>query len=169
MTPRHLLLFAASVAFCATAAHAQGSSSTPATIAATSDQPAKKVWTNDDLSGSNESFEPSTPASPKLKPVKTGQKPPPTNGRDAKWYHDQIAKLESQVPPLDRQIGDLQSALDGKPTGDGQTSQRPRGVKLDDWSSELTQLQAKRVDLLSKIDALRDQARRNGIPDSTLP
>jgi hypothetical protein len=170
MTPRPLLYFAVLTAFGATVALAQDSSSTPATIAVTSDQPAKKVWTNDDLTSSSGSANiSSSPARSNLRPVKTGQQPATAKGRDAKWYHDQIAKLQAQVPPLDSQIADLQAALDGKPTGDGKTSQRPRGVKADDWSVELTQLREKRVDLLSKIDALQDQARRNGIPDGALP
>jgi hypothetical protein len=171
MTPRRLFLFATLMAFSATAAIAQDSSSASGTPASsgTGNNPTKKVWTNDDVAGAHESASAFSPASPNSKPGKGSQSAAGAKGRDAKWYHDQIAKLEAQVPPLDSQIADLQAAIDGKPTGDGKESERPRFVKGGDWATELTQLRSRRVDLLSKIDALQDQARRNGVPDNALP
>ena len=169
MSRRRLLILVALMASGATTAPAQDGSSAPPATPTSSEKPAKRVWTNDDLTGPRESAAVSTPLDPNTKPANTGQKPAAPKNRNAQWYHDQIAKLQAQVPPLDGQIAELQAAIKGKPTGDAKTSQRPRGVKADDWSVELAQLQAKRDDVLSKISALQDEARHNGIPDSALP
>ena len=67
------------------------------------------------------------------------------------------------------QIAQLQSAIDGKPTGDAKSSQRPRGVKADDWSVEMQELQKKRDGILDQISALKDQARHHGVPANALP
>ena len=99
-----------------------------------------------------------------------GAKPAPTaKNNNAKQYQAQIARLEAEIPPIDSQIAELQAALDGKPTGDAKTSQRPRGVKADDWSVEMQQLQAKRDGIEEQINSLRDQARHHGVAPNTLP
>jgi hypothetical protein len=128
--------------------------------------PQKKVWTNDNLGGShsqpnnasasaqqNSNSSSTTPAKPKSK-------------KEAKWYHDQIAKLQAQIPPLDKTIAELQAALDGK------TLNEPLhygGNRIGDWKEQLQQLQTKRQDTLDKIAALEDEARHNGIEPNALP
>jgi len=42
-------------------------------------------------------------------------------------------------------------------------------VKGGDWRLELDQLQKKRDGIAAQIDALIDQARRNGVPPNQLP
>jgi hypothetical protein len=143
-----------------------GSSQSQSTAPAPSTS--KKVWTNDDVADLREGSEVSTFNSPSTRNNRTATKPG-SKGRDAKWYQDQIAKLQKQIPPLDNQIAALQSAIDGKPTGDGKTSARPYGVKLNDWSVELADLQKKRDGLTGQINALEDEARRKGIPENQLP
>lgn len=118
---------------------------------------AKRVWTNDDLSGlhkeaSISSFG-SSPAP--LKPAKTTS---PTPRRSAAWYREQIAKFQAKIPPID-----------GKPTGDAKKSERPYNVRADDWRAELNQLGKQRGDISDKISELRDQARHDGVPVSALP
>lgn len=132
------------------------------------DSPAKKVWTNDDLKGSRDDEGVSNTADQKPAAVASRQKMASPRGHNAKWYSDQIAKLQARIPPLNAQIAELQSGLDGKPTGDGKSSQRPRFVKQDDWSNELRQLQAQRANILDRINVLEDDARHNGIPNSAL-
>jgi hypothetical protein len=145
--------------------------SEPASIAAASPAPAppagKKVWTNEDVGDLRSDSVISTVGSSNPKP---GAKPAPASkNNDAKPYQAQIARLEAQIPPLDSQIAELQDAIDGKPTGDAKTSQRPRGVKADDWSVEKQELEAKRDGIVEQINALRDQARHRGVPANALP
>jgi hypothetical protein len=101
---------------------------------------------------------------------KLGQKPNPSaKSRDGQWYHDQIAKLLSQVESLDKQIAEIQATLAGKPTGDGVQSTRPSGVRFDSWQNELAQLTKKRDNLRYQVAALQDQARHAGVPTNAIP
>jgi hypothetical protein len=128
--------------------------------------PQKKVWTNDEMS----SLDPHAGVSTVGKePSNPSRHVAPTKGHNAKWYQDQIAKLQAKIPPLDSQIAELQAALDGKPTGDAKKSARPRGVKADDWATELADLEKKRDDTLAQISALQDQARHAGVAPNALP
>lgn len=134
-----------------------------------STQPAtKKVWTNDDVTGLRSSSAISTVGASAAKSAKPGVGATAVPG-NAKWYANQITGLQAKLPPLDAQIAELQDAIAGKPTGDGKTSSRPSGVKIDSWSDELSRLQQKRDAVQQQIDALREQARRHGVPNSALP
>jgi hypothetical protein len=142
--------------------------SQPAAEAADAPPPAaKKVWTNDDLSGLHNQPAISTGVSNSVRarPAQSAQNP----RRSAAWYRDQILRLQSKLPPLDEQIAELHAAIDGKPTGDARKSVRPYSVRLDSWAAELDQLNKKRADISDNITELRDEARRNGIPANALP
>lgn len=147
-------------------AAAQDSAANPSTA-----QPApKKVWTNEDMNGLDPHAGVSTVGNAPADSSKPGQKRPVNaKNRDAKWYRDQIAKLQAKLPPLDAQIAELQAAIDGKPTGDAIKSTRPRGVKADSWANELADLQKKRDDTVAQIAALQDEARHQGVAANTLP
>jgi hypothetical protein len=159
-----LLMFAA-----ASAIHAQSApapAQAPASPQSQPQTPQKKVWTNDNLGGSHRRDDDSSataqPASnsDSTAPAKSKSK------RDAKWYHDQIAKLQAQIPPLDKSIAELQAALDGK------TLNEPLhygGNRIGGWKEQLQQLQTKRQDTLDKITALEDEARHNGVATNALP
>ncbi|HXQ26504.1 MAG TPA: hypothetical protein VN822_08880 [Candidatus Acidoferrales bacterium] len=179
MSHRPLVLLAA---FClvtsvAPAARAQSDSapqsaqpSSPATQAASTPPATKKVWTNDDVTGLRSESTISTVGDSNAGPAKPVEKPAAAGkNRDPKWYQDQIAKLRAQIPPLDSQIVELQAAIDGKPTGNGKESARPRGVKADDWSVEMTELQKKRDGIVARISGLEDEARHNGVAANALP
>ncbi len=127
----------------------------------------KKVWTNDDVSDLRGESVISTVGSSNAKPASKSASA--AKNANAKSYQAQIERLEAQIPPLDAQIAELQAAIDGKPTGDGKTSQRPRSVKTDDWSVEMQDLQKKRDDALERVAALKDQARHQGVAPNTLP
>ena len=149
---------------------AQTASQNPATNPAAPQTPQKKVWTNDEMSALDPHAGVSTVGNPNGNSAKPGAKPHATSkSRDAKWYQDQIAKLQAKIPPLDKQIAELQAALDGKPTGDAKQSARPRGVKIDGWATELADLKKKRDTTLAQISALQDQARHNGVAPNALP
>jgi hypothetical protein len=128
----------------------------------------KKIWTNDDLSGfHNDTGSSSVGSGPA--PARSAQPTAEASKRNAAWYRGQISKLQVKILPLDAQIGALQSAIEGKPAGDAKKSVRPFSVRADDWPAELAQLIEKRDDISAKITALRDQARRSGVPANALP
>jgi len=138
----------------------------PASAQATAQTPPKKVWTNDNLGGS--SGQPDNSPSASRPGPNSGSAAPakPKNKKEASWYHDQIARLKAQIPPLDKTITELQAALDGK------TLNEPLhygGNRIGDWKEQLQALQTKRQDTLDKISALEDEARHNGVPENALP
>jgi len=179
MNRRALSFFAAvtfliiNVAFAATTTFAQNDSAAPAQSPNSSSSPAsspapaapasaKKVWTNDDI----RSAKPTSP-DPNAKPAGTANKAKPnTKGKDAGWYRAQISKLQSQIPPLDEKISQLQAALNGQTVN---STRQYGGVKPDDWHDELFRYQKQRDDIDTKIAALEDQARHDGVPESELP
>lgn len=172
---RHrFLLFLATSLFVATIAAAKTQSCSPGNATQTPNQTststpptAKKVWTNDDVSGLRSDAPLSTVGS--TDPKAEVKPAPAVRNRNANAYQARLTRLEAQIPPLERQIAELQAAIEGKPTGDAKTSQRPRGVKADDWNVELQQLEKKRDSIQDQIAALKDEARHHGIPPNTLP
>ena len=128
-------------------------------------QPAKHVWSNEDVDGLRNNSSISTIGSNKTQKVSapaTGVKPRP---KPASFYRNQIARLRAQLPPINQQIAELEAALSGK------TTDQPRkywGVTLDDWKSELTRLQKKRADIQGQISAVEDQARHDGVAANAL-
>jgi hypothetical protein len=139
---------------------------TQAPTSAPAQTPPKKVWTNDDLSASSSQPDGAPPASSGGPNSKTNPTAKSKNKKDAKWYQDQIAKFQSQIPPLDKSIAELQAALDGQPVNE--TRHYP-GSRIGDWKDQLAQLEKKRQDTLDRISVLEDEARHNGVAPSALP
>lgn len=92
--------------------------------------------------------------------------PKSKNKKDAKWYQEQIAKLQLQIPPLDAQIDELKKALAGEVVNE---TRRYPGTRIGDWKDQLAALEKKRQDILDKISALEDEGRHNGVLTSDLP
>jgi predicted secreted hydrolase len=166
------IYFVPAVAISLSAQNAQSTqprdSSQPVTQTSATPPAGKKIWTNDDLSGlHNDAGSSSVGSSPA--PTRSTQPTAQASKRNAAWYRDQISKLQAKIPLLDTQIAALQSAIEGKPTGDAKKSVRPYSVRADDWSVELGQLSEKRDDIFAKITALRDEAHRSGVPANALP
>jgi hypothetical protein len=160
------------LALCPVAVRAQESSSTTASAQTPSapEPPPRKVWTNEDVPTLREDSTISTVGTSNSARPASGTVHRTTPGRqDAKSYSDQIAKLQVQLPAINDKIAQLQAGIDGKFTGDSQTSTRPKSVSGGSWQAELAQLQKQRDDIESKINALRDQARHQGIPPNQLP
>jgi hypothetical protein len=137
-------------------------SASAATPSATA--PAKKVWTNEDMGAVHKSSVISTFSATNNKPV--NGKPAGTVKGNAKQYQDQILKLQAKLPPLDEQISELQATLNGDTVN---STRHVSGTKIDDWHEELVQLQKQREDITTKISALQDEARRNGVPENQIP
>jgi hypothetical protein len=167
------LICLSAIAVCASAARAQDGSSAQSEAVPTpvATQPApKKVWTTEDLQALHDN----SPVSTVGKPTGTQTTTPqahttPAARQNQKWYSDQITKFQAQLPRINDKIAQIQAAVDGKFTGDLQTSTRPRYAHLGDWQAELKQLQSKRDDIEAQINALRDQARRAGVSANRLP
>ena len=168
-----LLVVAAATTTCAQSATApsqapanpQGSEQTSTTPTT----PSKKVWTNENLGGSHtndSAAQASNSGSNAASGAGSGAPAKPKSKKDPRWYHDQIAKLQAQLPALDKSITQLQAALDGK------TLNEPLhygGNRIGDWKEQLQQLQVKRQDIADKITALEDEARHNGVGTNALP
>jgi hypothetical protein len=126
-----------------------------------------RVWTNDDLSDLRAGTGVSNHAAPRAKFSKTAAKPATiSKGKDANWYHGQIAKLQAQLPPIESQISNYHAALAGKPVDETRMYGWTRPA---DWSAQLAKLQQKHDDISSKIAALEDEGRHNSIPANSLP
>jgi cytoskeletal protein RodZ len=156
-------IFTAPTAFAQndSAAPAQNPSQ-PSPPVTTSQTSTKKVWTNDDI----HSAKPTSPDA-SAKPASTVIKPKANpKAKEASWYRGQISKLQAQIPPLDEKISRLQAALSGQTV----TSTRQYGgVRPDDWRDELSRFQKQRDDIDTKIAALQDQARHDGVPENDIP
>jgi uncharacterized protein YukE len=141
-------------------ASANGTSS-----ATTAPAPAKKVWTNEDMSEVHKNSVISTFSATSSKPG-NAKAAGNAKGGNAKQYQDQITKLQAKLPPLDEQIAELQATLNGTAVN---STRHYSGTKIDDWHEELLQLQKQRDDVSAKISALQDEARRNGVPANQIP
>jgi hypothetical protein len=148
---------------------AQNSTGSSPSSAQPANPPAKHVWTDDDMGDLRSSSSISTVGNSHSNASKPGAKSANSNAprsKTAQYYHDQIVRLQGQVPPLDEKISDLQAAIEGKPVTGSRTF---GGVRPDDWKDELQRLQKQRDDIVAKIATLQDQARHNGVPENQIP
>jgi len=127
----------------------------------------KKVWTEDDLNSLKSRV--SVVGGPSKSP-KTSQKPPQDNQaaaslppeKDPAWYHRQLSPLRAQIEEMDAQIRKLKEVQGGKETSDA--GRRYHGFDLPMNTQDRTEVLEKRKrELQAKVDALEDQARRNGL------
>jgi len=148
---------------------AQNSTGSSPASAQPANPPAKHVWTDDDMGDLRSSSSISTVGNAHSNASKPGSKPANSNAarnKTAQYYHDQIVKLQGQLPPLDEKISDLQAAIEGKPVNGARTF---GGVRPDDWKDELQRLQKQHDDIVAKIATLQDQARHSGVPENQIP
>jgi outer membrane murein-binding lipoprotein Lpp len=140
----------------------------PAASPATSTQPpAKKVWTNDDVDYLRDQSVISTVGNARHHPTTTPHDPaPPSGGNNARSYREQIEKLQTKVTALNVQIAQLKAALNGQSVN---SVRHLYGVEPDDLQNQLERLEKQRDDVQAKMEALRDEARHSGIPARQLP
>ena len=139
-------------------------STTPTTPLATA--PAKKVWTNEDMREVHRDNAISTFSATNKKPANAKPAATAKANKDAKQYQDRILALQAKLPPLDEQIAQLQAALNGDTVN---STRHVGGAKIDDWRDELVRAQQQREDIVAKVSALQDEARRNGVPPNQIP
>jgi hypothetical protein len=148
-----------------------GDSATPSASqespSATNAPATKRVWTNDDMGDLHRNSTISTFAAPVGKPAKSNEKPvSPAKNANAKRYQDAITAQRAKLPPIDDKISQLKAVLSGTPV---QETRVYGGAHIDDWHEELVHLQKQRDDIETKISALQDEARHNGVPENQIP
>ena len=140
-------------------AAAQDSSASPDTT-----KKPKRVWTNDDIPASKNAA--STNTDPKAKAQPSGAKP--ANAGYVASVKKQLDKYQSQIADIDKQLTDLKNFSDGEP------STGASGVKLntkyqrEPIEVQMRALQDQKKDLLAKMDALLDEARKKGVEPGDL-
>jgi hypothetical protein len=149
----------------ATSANSNATSSTTAMTPSATASP-KKVWTDEDMKDVHKNSAISTFSATNNKPANGKPAGTAKGNKDAKQYQDQILKLREKLPPLDEQITQLQAALNGDTVN---STRHVGGAKIDDWHDELVRAQKQRDDIVAKISALQDEARRNGVPPNQIP
>jgi hypothetical protein len=136
------------------------------TTTTTAPAPAKKVWTDEDMRSVHKNDAISTFSNAGGKPANNKPAANTKGNKDAKQYQTQIIRLQEKLPPLDEQISQLQAALNGDTVN---STRHVGGAKIDDWHDELVRLQKQREDITTRISALQDEARRNGVPENQIP
>ena len=147
----------------------QSSSPTPAvspapspdaTVAVPADtKKAKKVWTNEDVSGLNG---PVSVVGNSKNPGKTssGGK---ADGQYVANAKKELAKLQGQLDDTEKQLSDLKDFSQGKPAATSSGYQINKGYNRTPVDQQITALEAKQKELQGKIDALIDEARKKGV------
>jgi hypothetical protein len=130
----------------------------------------KKVWTNDEIStvsggisvvGDSSASSSAAPASRKSAESDSD------GGGTAKekqvaTYRDQIQKLRAQIDAADKKINDLRNfkADNTSPTGGINMN---KGYNMTPLEDQVKQLEEQKKQIQAKIEALEDEARKNGI------
>lgn len=124
----------------------------------------KRVWTNDDIPASKTAVSSNADSRPK---GQAGGAKPPNAGYVAS-VKKQLDKYQSQIADIDKQLTDLKNFRDGEP------STGASGIKLNTkYQREPIEVQMRALldqkkDLLAKMDALLDEARKKGVEPGEL-
>jgi hypothetical protein len=163
------MIFTLFAAFSA-AAQSQDSSA-PAPPAASQDSPSsaeskkpKKVWTNENLSGANGAV--SVVGDPKNKPKPASSKL--ANAQYVASVRKQLDKLQGVIADIEKQLLDLKNFSEGEPSTSASGIKLNKSYEREPIEVQMRALQDKKKDLVSKIDALLDEARKKGVESSEL-
>jgi hypothetical protein len=123
----------------------------------------KKVWSNEDVTGLNSSVS-VVGNSKNLGQGSSGLKADPQYIAEVR---KQLEKLQTQLADTDKEITDLKNFSRGEqPVSSGYPINKGYGrIPVD---QQISNLQAKKKDLQTKIDALLDEARKKGIQPGDL-
>jgi chromosome segregation ATPase len=146
---------------------------TPAPASADQDKTKKKpkkVWTNDEIStvsGGISVVGDSSASSGSAQAPKKSSESDSDGGGTAKEkqvaaYRDQIQKLRAQIDAADKKINDLRNfkADNTSPTGGINMN---KGYNMTPLEDQVKQLEEQKKQIQAKIEALEDEARKNGI------
>ena len=124
----------------------------------------KKVWTNENLSGANGAV--SVVGDPKNNPKPASSKP--ANAQYVASVRKQLDKLQGEIADIERQLLDLKNFSEGEPSTSASGVKLNKSYEREPIEVQMRALQDKKKDLVSKIDALLDEARKKGIESSEL-
>jgi hypothetical protein len=127
----------------------------------------KKVWTEDDISkvGGNISVvgDSSSSGPAKSSPQSGGASSDnATQGNQLEYYRDQLRQLQTQLDVTDKKISDLRNFKADNSSASGGINPN-HGYSMTPIPDQIKQLEDKKKQIQDKIDAVTDEARKNGI------
>ena len=164
------------VAF-AIATLAQQTTNAPATPAPTQKPPAagtdrdskqpkpKKVWTEDEVGKLNGPV--SVVGSEKSNHESAESSESRGNAANAASLRTQLAKLQAQLDDADHKIAQLKNIQSGATSGDSEL-QLHHGYNMESLPDQIKKLEEKKKDIQNQMDAIYEQARKNGIEPGQL-
>lgn len=165
-----LLLFALCFSLLSVQAQTQDSASPPPgskpqdSPASTEAKKPKKVLTNEDLPKSSGQI--SVVGDPSTKPKPTALKP--VNAQYIASLRSQLEKLQKQLDDVNKQLVDLKNFRDGEPSTNASGVKMNKAYEREPIEVQMRALQEQKKDLLAKIDALLDEARKKGVEPGDL-
>ncbi len=126
----------------------------------------KKVWTNENLSGTSGTV--SVVGDPKNTPKSKPTADKPADAQYIASVRKQIDKYQEQIADVDRQLVDLKNFSEGEPNTSAGGIKLNKGYNREPIEVQIRTLQDQKKDLQSKIDALLDEARKRGIEPGQL-
>ena len=120
----------------------------------------KKVWTNDDMGDLHQNSTVSVVGKQKKNTQPNPYSPPPGQTEYmVKMYRQQIDQLEAQADGIEKQIANLQDAMNGK-TVDSSRKYDPWGGRQGDWGAQITQLEKNKENIQKQIDSIQEQIKK---------
>jgi hypothetical protein len=135
-----------------------------ATVASAAGDKPKKVWTNEEVTGMSSTI--SVVGDAHNSKTKNSVKSP-ADPQYAANVHKELQKLQGQMADADKELASLKNFSEGEPvaTADREFHKSYNSQPID---QQITNLQIKKKDLQSKIDALLDEARKKGVEPGQL-
>ena len=134
-------------------------------------KPAKKIWTNDDLSSLGAGGISVVGTSGAQKQAAANLKPDPRAGEAAKQlataYRQQLARLHADLDQVDKKIAELRNFNASNPSPSAGMSMRGY-YNATPVADQLKQLEAQKKQIQERIEAIEDDARHKGIPPGDL-
>jgi hypothetical protein len=150
-----------------TSAQAQSQPQNSSTPAPTDVKKTKKVWTNDDVGSLNGPVS-VVGGNGKNPPGGKGGSDAKADGNYIKEVKKQLEKLQSDLDDTTKQLSDLKDFSGGKAPATGGGYSINKGYNRVPVDQQITNLEEKKKQLMGKIDALLDEARKKGVQPGDL-
>ncbi len=124
----------------------------------------KKIWTNENLPAATGTV--SVVGDPKNQPKPVSSKP--VNAQYIASIRKQLEKLQGQIADIEKQLVDLKKFSEGEPSTSASGVKLNKSYEREPIEVQMRALQDQKKDLVSKVDALLDEARKKGVESSQL-